>query len=110
MFVAWNHGVVCIRSSMSRSWMSRVPVEMDDPDAAVYVRCDRAYIRIPDRVVSAQDDGEDTLADDPRDGAVDLVEALLDVRRDDKDISEVDEVEFLLEIDRHVDRVRIVES
>src|ERR671925_742828 len=23
MFVAWNHGVVCIRSSMSRSWRSR---------------------------------------------------------------------------------------
>jgi len=37
-------------------------------------------------VVAAQDDREDPLADDPRDCAVDLVEALLDVGRDDEDV------------------------
>ncbi len=88
----------------------QVAVQVDDPDAAVDVRGDRANVGVADRMVAAQDDGEDPLADDPRDGPVDLVEALLDVGRDDEDVAEVDEVELLLEVHGHVDRVRIVES
>jgi hypothetical protein len=60
-------------------------------------------------MVPAEDDREDALADDPRHGSIDLVKALLDVRRDHEHVTEIDEVELLLEVDGHVDRVGVVE-
>ena len=74
----------------------QVSIQVDDPDAAVDVRRDPANVRVADRVVAAEDDREDSPADDERDGPVDLVEALLEVRGDHEDVAEVDEIEFLL--------------
>ena len=114
--VAWKYGVVCIRSSRSVSWMSacrskwmipaaggargvravgavggprrprRVP---SHTDALRRHRRQPAHRREADRVVAAEDDGEGARRRDVRHRVRDLVERLLDVRRDREDVARV---------------------
>ena len=87
-----------------------VPVEVDDADLAVDVRRDRPDVRVTDRMVAAENDRKDALADDERDGAVDLVEGLLDVGRDHEHVAGVDQVQLFLQVDGQVHRVGVVEG
>ena len=87
----------------------QVAVEVDDPDAPVDVRGEAADVRVADRMVAAEDDGENLLGREEGDRAVDLVERLLDVRRDDEDVSGIDEVELLVEVHGQLDGVSVVE-
>ena len=91
--MAWKNGVPCIRSSQVVLGHVGVAVEVDDADVAVDVGRQAADVGIADRVVAAEDDRENFALVDVGDRLVDLVEALLDVGRDDRDIADVDHVE-----------------
>jgi len=63
MFVAWNQGVVCIRSSRSVSCVSTWRVEVDDAEVlASEMLGDRADGREADRMVAASTTGKAPLA------------------------------------------------
>ena len=86
-----------------------VAVEVDDPHASVDVRRDRADVWIADRVIAADHHREDALLVHEGHRAIDLIERLLDVRRDHEDVAGVAEVQLLDEVDAHVGVVAVVQ-
>ena len=70
-----------------------VGVEVDEPDGAV-PRCDRAHVRLRDRVVASEDDGQGARGDDLADGQLDLGVGADGVGRDDGGVAEVDHAQL----------------
>jgi hypothetical protein len=64
-----------------------VPVELDDPDVALYMGHDATHVRLAYRVFTAQNHRGNAILDNVTDRAYDLVEALLCVGRDDEDVA-----------------------
>ena len=87
-----------------------VAVEVNDPEvAAVEVLRDGAHRRVADRVIAAEHDREGAARVDVTDGLADLVEGLLDVRRDGEDVADVADGDRLAQVDAELERVRTVE-
>ena len=72
----------------------RVRVEVDEPDGAVS-NCDGAHVRLRDRVVAAEDDGNRAGAHDLPDRALDLRMRRLGIGGHDRRVSEVDDPKVL---------------
>jgi hypothetical protein len=70
-----------------------VGVEVHEPQLAVLPR-DGAHVRLGDRVVAAQDDGDRSGRDDLGDGALDLRVRRRGVRGHDRRIAEIDHAEL----------------
>ena len=70
-----------------------VRVEVDEPDRAVPC-CDRAHVRLRDRVVASEDHGQGARGDDLADGQLDLRVRADGVGRDDRGVPEVDDAQL----------------
>src|SRR5262249_54282522 len=86
-----------------------VPVDVDDADIAVDVGRHAAHNGNPRGMVAPAYDREGARRVDVRDGLGHLVEGLLDVAGDDEDVPGVAQIELLVDVDRAVDRVAVVE-
>ena len=78
---------------------------MDDAQPTVDVLGERLRVGVSDAVVAADDDRKRSRVEDVRDPRVDLVERLLDVGRDDKDVGDVTDRDFLEQIHAKVGAV-----
>ena len=87
-----------------------VPVEVDDADIAVDEQRQSANIGVSDRVVAAEDDREDLALVDVGDGLVDLVEALLDIGRDYRNVADIDDVQRLRQVNPHLETETLVDG
>ncbi len=87
-----------------------VAIKMDDADVAIDVRCQTANIRVSDRMIATEDHREDPALVDVRNGLVDLVEALLDVGRDYRDIADIDHVQRFGQVEAELEVVSVMES
>ncbi len=76
-----------------------VPVEVDDPDVAVQIRCHPADGRETDRVVPAQDDRHHAPPHDVGHRLADLVEGLLQVPGNGEHVPDVDQIELFAQVD-----------
>ena len=76
-----------------------VPVEMDDADVAVQIGRHPADGGKPDRMVAAEHDGHHALLHDVRHRLADLVERFLQIARNGEDVTDVDHVQLLAQID-----------
>ena len=84
MFVAWNHGQVCIRSSVDLLGVD-VAIEVDDSHFFVAeMAADPTHRGETDRVVATENDREGAAREHVGDAFGDLIEALLVVGRDVK--------------------------
>src|SRR5262249_494620 len=87
-----------------------VAIDMDDADIAVDMRRDPTDIWKAETVVAAANDGKHARGVDVRDCFGNLVEGLLDITRDDKDVTGVAEIELLVNIDPAVEPIAVVEG
>ena len=71
-----------------------VPVEMDDPDLPINVRCGSSNARVPDRVIPADDDRKHLALVQVLDSKINLVERLLQVGRDDEHVPGITHLEL----------------
>ena len=78
-----------------------MPVKVNDANIALNMRCQPTNIRVPNRMIPAQDNGKDRSFMHIADRFGDLVKALLDVRRNDVHVSNINHVERFHEIDAH---------
>nr|WP_197946047.1 hypothetical protein [Phytohabitans suffuscus] len=86
-----------------------VPVEVDDAQVAVEVLGHPAHGGVADRVVAAEHHRERARGVDVTDRLGDLVERLLDVRRDGEDVAEVRDRDRLAQVDAELEGVRAVQ-
>ena len=68
-----------------------------------------AHRRVADRVIAAEHDRKGAARVDVTDGLADLVERLLDVRRDSEDVADVADRDRLAQVDAELEAVRTVE-
>src|SRR5258706_1892088 len=87
-----------------------VPVQVDDANLPVYVRSEATDIRVSNGVVTPDDHRKYSGTKNPGHSLVDLVEGLFDVGGNDEDVADVDEVKLLLQVNREVERVAIIEG
>jgi hypothetical protein len=86
-----------------------VAVEVDDAELSVDVLRERLGVRIPDAVVAADDHREAAGVQDVGDTEVNLVERLLDVGRDDEQVTGVPDADLLQQVHADVGTVGVVE-
>jgi hypothetical protein len=97
-------GVVCIRSSRSVSWVSTCRSKWMMPRLPCRCWATPRTVGIADGVVAAEHDRERAGLVDVPDGLGDLVERLLDVRRDGEDVARGRDGDRLAQVDAELER------
>src|SRR5690348_10312373 len=87
-----------------------VTLDVNDAHVTVDVRGDAAYVREAQAVIAAADDGKYSGRIDMRDGLRHLIEGLLDIAGDDKNIAGVTQIQLFVDVHPAVEPVSVIES
>ena len=110
MSVAWNHGVVCIRSSRSVSWVSTCRSKWMMPRLPPQVLGHAAHGRVADRVVAAEHDRERARLRRRGATALEIWSKVFSMFAGDReDVAEVGDGDRLAQVDAELEAVRAVE-